>query len=94
MSSVSTSIEKHDRKIASIITKKLQLNLYTIFVSVLPNNVSQIYVLKHLFEGEWLLNHNIVLLDLDRDNLRFLSLDNLHYPAAVCKVVEYNNNNF
>ena len=90
------------KAIASAITRKLQLNLSSISASVLPNDISQIYVLKRLLEREWLLNRNAILLDCDRgknsqdgdrsqDDLIFLLLDNLHCPVILSSQERYSD---
>ena len=79
------------KAIASTIAQKLQLNLYLISALVLPNDTSQIYVLKRLLEREWLLNKNAILLDCDRakDNLISLLLNNLHCPVILSSQERY-----
>lgn len=79
------------KAIATAITKKLQLNLYTISAEILPSDTSQLYLLKCLLEREWLLNQSAFFLDCDywensdrsKDILVALLLDNLCCPLII-----------
>ena len=77
------------RAIASTIARQLQLNLCKMSAPSLPQDVSQIYLLKLLLEREWLLNKNVILIDRDGEensdleSLITLLLDNLRCPVIV-----------
>jgi hypothetical protein len=54
------------RAIATAVCHQLGLSLYAILVELLPRDPSQLNLLKCLWEREWLLSNNVLLLDCDR----------------------------
>jgi hypothetical protein len=54
------------RAIATTVCHQLGLSLYAISVELLPRDPSQLNLLKCLWEREWLLSNNVLLLDCDR----------------------------
>ena len=79
------------KAIATAISQKLQLDLYTISAEILPSDINQLYLFKCLLEREWLLNQSAFFLDCDywensdrsKDILVSLLLDNLRCPLTI-----------
>ena len=80
-----------NQAIANALSKKLQLNMYTISAEILPTDTSQLYLFKCLLEREWIINQSAFFLDCSywensdrsKDILVSLLLDNLRCPLII-----------